>query len=63
MQLRPRALGRMLAHPDRGLRAAIRWYYRVGRRVWFHEVWGFLARDRRTRHGLTVAAFWDGDPG
>jgi anaerobic magnesium-protoporphyrin IX monomethyl ester cyclase len=62
IQLRPRALGRMLAHPDRGLRAAIRWYYRVGRRVWFHEVWGFLVRDRRTRHGPTVAAFWDGDP-
>lgn len=58
MQLRPRALGRVLAHPDAGLRAAMRWYYRIGRRVWFHEVWGFLVRDRRTARGPTVDAFW-----
>lgn len=61
MQLRPRAVRRMLAHPDRGLRAAIHWYYRVGRRVWFHEVWRFLVHDRRTSTGPTVAAFWRGD--
>lgn len=38
MQLRPRALGRWLFHPDPELRHAMRWYYRIGRKVWFHEI-------------------------
>jgi hypothetical protein len=36
-QLRPRALRRFVAFPDRKIRHGIRWYYRMGRRVWFHE--------------------------
>jgi anaerobic magnesium-protoporphyrin IX monomethyl ester cyclase len=58
VQLRPKALWRVLCHPDRGLRHAMRWYTRMGRRVWPHEVLGFLFRDRRTAHGPTVAQFW-----
>jgi anaerobic magnesium-protoporphyrin IX monomethyl ester cyclase len=57
-QLRPRALWRLLAHPDRKIRHAMRWYYRMGRRVWFHEIAGFLFRERRVRSGPTLAAFW-----
>jgi anaerobic magnesium-protoporphyrin IX monomethyl ester cyclase len=60
MQCRPKALYRVLFHPDCGLRRAMRWYTQIGRRVWFHEVWRFLW-DRRTADGPTVAAFW-GEP-
>lgn len=54
-QARPRALGRLIWHPDPKIRHAIRWYYRMGRRVWFHEIIGFLFRDRRTADGRTVS--------
>lgn len=57
VQMRPRSLGRVLAHPDRGLRAAMRWYYRIGRKVWFYEWWQFLCRDRRVARGPTLGAF------
>lgn len=57
VQLRPRSLWRVLAHPDRGLRDAMRWYYRIGRRVWPYEVWHFLFLDRRTGTGPTLAQF------
>jgi anaerobic magnesium-protoporphyrin IX monomethyl ester cyclase len=30
----------------------------MGRRVWFREVWGFLAWDRRLKDGPTLAEFW-----
>jgi anaerobic magnesium-protoporphyrin IX monomethyl ester cyclase len=58
MQMRPRALLRLLLHPDRGIREGIRWYYQMGRRVWFFEVKNFLFRDRRRANGPTVEAFW-----
>ena len=29
------------------LRHGMRWYTRMGRRVWFHEWWSFFFRDRR----------------
>jgi anaerobic magnesium-protoporphyrin IX monomethyl ester cyclase len=58
VQLRPRALWRYVAHRDRTIRHGIRWYYRMGRRVWFHEIWNFLVRDRRVRNGPSLAAFW-----
>lgn len=57
MQLRPRAWPRLF-HPDRALRRAQRWYYRIGKKVWPYEVWNFLFRDRRTAGGPTVAEFW-----
>ena len=46
VQSRPRALYRVLLHPDRGLRHAMRWYTQMGRRVWPYEICNFL-RDRR----------------
>lgn len=58
MQMRPRALKRVLWHRDRAIRRAQRWYYKMGRRVWFHEVWGFLAREKRVADGPTVGEWW-----
>jgi anaerobic magnesium-protoporphyrin IX monomethyl ester cyclase len=58
VQLRPRALWRVLAHRDRKLRHAMRWYTRMGRRVWLHEIWNFLFRDRRLAYGPTLVEFW-----
>jgi anaerobic magnesium-protoporphyrin IX monomethyl ester cyclase len=60
VQLRPKSLFRLLAHPDRGFRAAMRWYYSIGRRVWSYELWHWGFNDRRIRHGPTLAEFWSG---
>jgi anaerobic magnesium-protoporphyrin IX monomethyl ester cyclase len=57
LQCRPKALYRTFLNPDRGLRHAMRWYAQMGRRVWFHEVRGFL-RDPLLRNGPTVRQFW-----
>jgi len=58
MQFRPRALRRLYAHPDLAFRDAMRWYYQIGRQVWPCEIRNFIFRDRRQRHGLTLAEFW-----
>jgi anaerobic magnesium-protoporphyrin IX monomethyl ester cyclase len=62
-QLRPRALRRVVGHPDARIRHAMRWYYRIGRRVWFHEVARFFGDDlwHHLEDGPTLQAFW-GDP-
>lgn len=62
LQLRPKALWRVLCHRDKGLRQAMRWYTAMGRRVWPHEILGFL-RDRRLKDGPTVAEFWGAQDG
>ena len=36
----------------------MRWYTRMGRRVWLHEIWSFLFRERRVKNGPTLAEFW-----
>ena len=43
---------------DAKIRHATRWYYRMGRRVWFHEIRNFLFRDRRVKRGPTLEQFW-----
>jgi anaerobic magnesium-protoporphyrin IX monomethyl ester cyclase len=58
MQARPKALYRVFLQPDRALRHGMRWYTQMGRRVWPHEVLGFLFKDRRIKDGPTMAAFW-----
>jgi anaerobic magnesium-protoporphyrin IX monomethyl ester cyclase len=58
MQLRPRSLWRVIAHPDRAIRDALRWYYRIGRRVWPYEIKNFLFRDQHQKNGPTLADFW-----
>jgi anaerobic magnesium-protoporphyrin IX monomethyl ester cyclase len=57
VQSRPKALFRVLFHPDRRLRHAMRWYTQMGRRVWPYEILNFL-KDPLTREGPTVAGFW-----
>ena len=61
VQLRPKALRRTFFHPDRRLRHGMRWYARMGRRVWLHEWRTFFFRDRRVKDGPTLKAFW-GEP-
>ena len=58
VQSRPKALARILFHPDPEQRHSMRWYTKMGRRVWFREVWGFLVADRRVTDGPTLAEFW-----
>lgn len=56
-QLRPRALRRWLWNPEARIRHAIRWYYRMGRRVWIHEMLGFFFRDTCRDDGMTLGEF------
>jgi len=58
MQLRPQSLWRLLTHHDLSIRAAMRWYYQIGRRVWPFEIWSFLFLDQRQKDGPTLAEFW-----
>lgn len=58
VQSRPKALKRLLTMKDAKLKHAHKWYYKMGRRVWFHEVFGFLFRDRRIANGPGLAEFW-----
>jgi anaerobic magnesium-protoporphyrin IX monomethyl ester cyclase len=58
LQTRPKALYRTFLQPDRALRHAMRWYSEMGRRVWPHELISYFFRERRTKHGPTVAEFW-----
>lgn len=58
MQMRPKAILRMLAGHDRHTRHAMRWYTRIGRRVWLHEIAEFIFHTRLTRGGLTLKQFW-----
>ena len=58
VQARPKALWRSFFHPDRALRHGMRWYTRMGRRVWFHEWANFLWRDKRVTDGPTLREFW-----
>lgn len=60
VQLRPRMLWRMLTSRDRDWQHAMRWYYRVGRRVWFHEIREFMRSLRGQRDSPTVQEFWGG---
>ena len=57
MQVRPRSLIRLWTHPDKAIRASIRWYYRIGRRVWSYEIRQFILNDQRLRHGPSLRQF------
>jgi anaerobic magnesium-protoporphyrin IX monomethyl ester cyclase len=58
MQVRPAAVWRTLAHPDRRLRRAMRWYGSLGWTVWPAEIRNYLFREKRARNGPRVAEFW-----
>jgi anaerobic magnesium-protoporphyrin IX monomethyl ester cyclase len=36
----------------------MRWYARIGKRVWLSEIWEFVTRTRHVRLGPTLAQFW-----
>ena len=57
LQCRPKALYRTYLHPAWHIRRGMRWYSRMGRRVWPYEILNFL-RNPITRSGPTLAAFW-----
>lgn len=57
LQARPTAIWRAYFQPDRASRHGMRWFTRMGRRVWIHEWIGFFT-GRRIRNGPTVQEFW-----
>jgi anaerobic magnesium-protoporphyrin IX monomethyl ester cyclase len=59
-QARPKAVWRLLAHPDPRFRAGMRWYSNIGRRVWIYEIWQWLFHDGRTQFGPALAEFLRG---
>jgi anaerobic magnesium-protoporphyrin IX monomethyl ester cyclase len=58
LQGRPKAIWRSFFQPDKAARYGMRWFTRMGRRVWFHEWWNFLFCDRRVSDGPTLEQFW-----
>lgn len=58
LQMRPKAIFRVLLHQDAGFRHGMKWYYKMGRRVWFHEVFNFFFMEKRTLNGPKVKDFW-----
>lgn len=62
VQTRPKALARTYFNRDPAASHGMRWYSRIGKRVWLHEIWWFLFRDRRVTDGPTLEEFW-GTPG
>ncbi len=58
MQLRPRALLRVLFGKDRHVRHGMRWYARMGRPVWFHEVLASCAASACATARSPCAASW-----
>lgn len=57
LQLRPKVILRLLLHKDPGYRHGMRWYTRIGRRVWFHEVYEFLFRTKLLNNGPLLKDF------
>ena len=59
LQSRPRALKRLLFHKEARLRSAMRWYTRIGRRVWFHELYQFFFVTKLTKNKIKMSDFWN----
>ena len=58
LQTRPRALYRLLFHKDRRLRSAMRWYTKIGRRVWFWELVQFFFVTKLPTERKKLSDFW-----
>jgi anaerobic magnesium-protoporphyrin IX monomethyl ester cyclase len=58
MQLRPRAILRVLFGKDRHVRHGMRWYTRMGRRVWIHEIVEFMFGRRIRNSTISLRSFW-----
>ncbi len=57
MQARPRAILRSFFSRDLAVLHGMRWYVKMGRRVWFHEIANFLFGDKRVKNGPSVEQF------
>jgi anaerobic magnesium-protoporphyrin IX monomethyl ester cyclase len=58
VQGRPKALYRTFLQRDRASRRGMGWYTRMARRVWPHEILGFLFDDKHVKDGPTLKEFW-----
>ncbi|MBX7226917.1 MAG: magnesium-protoporphyrin IX monomethyl ester anaerobic oxidative cyclase [Chitinophagales bacterium] len=58
LQARPKALYRLFFHKEPRLRDAMRWYTRIGRKVWFFELFQFFFCEKRQKNGAAVKDFW-----
>ncbi len=58
VQARPKAVMRILFHKEARLRHAMRWYTKIGRRVWFWELFQFFFSTKRSKEKLTLEEFW-----
>ena len=58
MQLRPKAILRTLLNGDKHFLHGMRWYVRMGRRVWLSELFEFLFKVKLLKNGPTVGEFW-----
>ncbi len=58
MQTRPSALMRLFFHKEARLRSAMRWYTRIGRRVWFWELYQFFFVTKLDKHRIKMRDFW-----
>lgn len=58
LQLRPKAIFRSFLHRDKNLRKAMKWYNRIGSKVWFYEWFQFCFRDNRTSKPISINEFW-----
>lgn len=58
LQTRPVAVYRLLFHKEARLRSAMRWYTRIGRRVWFWELYQFFCVTRLSKEKMKMSEFW-----
>ena len=58
VQTRPRSLWRVIAHRDKQVREGMAWYTRIGKRVWFHEIFDFMFGTKILKVKKTLKQFW-----
>lgn len=57
MQMRPKAIWRTIKSHDKDFLHGMRWYYKIGRRVFFHELSDFICT-KLVKNGKSLAEFW-----
>ena len=58
MQSRPKAVMRLLFHPEKKIRKAMMWYTKIGKRVWIHEIMQFIWNDKHESKKISLQQFW-----
>ena len=49
---------RLFFHKEARLRSTMRWYTRIGRRVWFWELYQFFFVTKLTTNKVKMKDFW-----